>query len=367
MSPSFARPIFRMAFAAALALPVVPAYADCVDGVRAATPAELEFAARARAALIAGLPAPPVQTERRGKPHDFAERPKFDFCKNTPIGAFAPSVSEGYLYTFGRTDAERRSAERRRLLQQIEEIEGLPPEKEAQRKVLLEQMRAAYDAAPRRSRKDPPLAPEQQALADKQNAEGRRLEGLANQVASDHRASVKHQTDPLRARADALNAFPQEFVLVLHVNAARFPDSAESVATFGAPSPKQSAALKVHNVVLEVRGPAGAARQALIAAVDRDYLQGLVGQQLPEVSASQARAATVAAASPGPAKASAAPADAPSATEPAPSTAASARPGTAPPSANPPPSDAQRKPEPASPAAQDAANAVNRLRGLLGR
>jgi hypothetical protein len=356
-----------MAFAAALALPVVPAYADCVDGVRAATPAELEFAARARAALIAGLPAPPAQTERRGKPHDFAERPKFDFCKNTPIGTFAPSVSEGYLYTFERTDAERRSAERRRLLQQIEEIERLPPEKEAQRKVLLEQMRAAYDAAPRRSRKDPPLTPEQQALADKQNAEGRRLEGLANQVAQDHRASVKYQTDPLRARADALNAFPQEFVLVLHINAARFPESAESVATFGAPSPKQSAALKVHNVVLEVRGPEGAARQALVAAVDRGYLHGLVGQQLPEVGASQARAATVAATAPGAASTSAAPAAAPSATEPAPSTASSARPGTAPPSANPPPPDAQKKPEPASTASQDAANAVNRLRGLLGR
>ena len=290
MSPLIAHPIVRVAIAAALALPVVPAYADCVDGVRAATPAELEFAARARAALIAGLPAPPAQTERRGKPHDFAEQPKFDFCKDTPVGAFAPSVSEGYLYTFARTDAERRSAERRRLLQQIEEIEMLPPEKEAQRKVLLEQMRAAYDAAPKRSRKDPPLTPEQQALADKQNAEGRRLEGLANRVAQDHRASVKHQTDPLRARADALNAFPQEFVLVLHINAARFPEPAESVATFGAPSPRQNAALKVHNVVLEVRGPEGAARQALVAAVDRGYLQGLVGQQLPDIGASQARA-----------------------------------------------------------------------------
>jgi hypothetical protein len=365
MSPSFARPIFRVAIAAALALPLVPAYADCVDGVRAATPAELEFAARARAALIAGLPAPPVQTERRGKPHDFAERPKFDFCKDTPIGAFAPSVSEGYLYTFARTDAERRSAERRRLLQQIEEIEMLPPEKEAQRKVLLEQMRAAYDAAPKRSRKDPPLAPEQQALADKQNAEGRRLEGLANQVAQDHRASVKHQTDPLRARADALNAFPQEFVLVLHINAARFPESAESVATFGAPSPRQSAALKVHNVVLEVRGPEGAARQALLAAVDRGYLQGLVGQQLPDIGASQARA--VAAAASGQASANAARPAAPSATEPAPSTASSAGAGSAPPGAKAPAPDAQKKPEPASTAGQDAANAVNRLRGLLGR
>jgi hypothetical protein len=365
MSPLFAHPIVRVAIAAALALPVVPAYADCVDGVRAATPAELEFAARARAALIAGLPAPPVQTERRGKPHDFAEQPKFDFCKDTPIGAFAPSVSEGYLYTFARTDAERRSAERRRLLQQIEEIETLPPEKEAQRKVLLEQMRAAYDAAPKRSRKDPPLPPEQQALADKQNAEGRRLEGLANQVAQDHRASVKHQTDPLRARADALNAFPQELVLVLHINAARFPEPAESVATFGVPSPRQNAALKVLNVVLEVRGPEGAARQALLAAVDRGYLQGLVGQQLPDVGASQARAA--AAAAPGPASANAAPPVAPSATEPAPSTASSARPGSAPPGAKAPPPDAQKKPEPASPAGQDAANAVNRLRGLLGR
>lgn len=241
----------------------------------------------------------------------------------------------------------------------------LPPEKEAQRKVLLEQMRAAYDAAPKRSRKDPPLTPEQQALADKQNAEGRRLEGLANRVAQDHRASVKNQTDPLRARADALNAFPQEFVLVLHINAARFPEPAESVATFGAPSPRQNAALKVHNVVLEVRGPEGAARQALLAAVDRGYLQGLVGQQLPDIGVSQARA--VAAAAPGQASANAVRPAAPSATESAPSTASAAGAGSAPPGAKAPPPDAQKKPEPASIAGQDAANAVNRLRGLLGR
>jgi hypothetical protein len=104
-----------------------------------------------------------------------------------------------------------------------------------------------------------------------------------------------------------------------------------------------------------------------LAAVDRGYLQGLVGQQLPDIGASQARAATVAATAPGTASAGAAPAAAPSANAPAPSAASSARPGTAPPSANPPPPDAQKKPEPASTAAQDAANAVNRLRGLLGR
>ena len=39
----------------------------------------------------------------------------------------------------------------------------------------------------------------------------------------------------------------------------------------------------MHNVVMAVEGPEGAARQALFDAVDKVYLQGLVGQPLPEV------------------------------------------------------------------------------------
>ena len=43
----------------------------------------------------------------------------------------------------------------------------------------------------------------------------------------------------------------------------------------------------MHNVVMAVEGPEGAARQALFEAVDKVYVQGLVGQPLPEVEASK--------------------------------------------------------------------------------
>ncbi|GAB1723223.1 MAG: hypothetical protein NTNFB01_21190 [Nitrospira sp.] len=45
----------------------------------------------------------------------------------------------------------------------------------------------------------------------------------------------------------------------------------------------------MHNVVMAVEGPEGAARQALFDAVDKVYLQGLVGQPLPELDASKTR------------------------------------------------------------------------------
>lgn len=315
------------------------ARADCVGGVRAATQAELEFAARARAALLAALPAEPANIEWRGKRPDFSEPPRLDFCKGTAIGAFTPSVVGSWLYQFPAAEAEHRARERRELQKQIEALEALPPDKDAQRKALLDQMRAAYDAAPRRSRKDPPLAPEQQALADKQQAEGRRLEEQANKVAFDHRASVKPQTDPLRARADALQQGPQTLAAQLRINATTLPEAAGSAAaSFGAPSAKQSVGLTVHNVILQVDGPDGAARDALFAAFDRAYLQGLVGKPLPDVAASQARSAGVMAAAPA------------TAAEPGRTTA----PPTSPAARR---DDRPGKPEPAGATAQDAAGA----------
>ncbi len=72
--------------------------ADCVDGVRDATPAELGFAARAEAALAAALPAPVANSERRGAPYDFSRQPRLSFCRGAGEGAFSSSASGGYLY-----------------------------------------------------------------------------------------------------------------------------------------------------------------------------------------------------------------------------------------------------------------------------
>lgn len=139
-----------VAVVATMALFGVPGavWADCVDGVRDPTPAELGFAARAEAALATALPAPVANSERRGAPYDFSRQPRLSFCRSAGEGAFSSSASGGYLYKFPKAEADRMYAERKSLEKQIEELEKLPPEKEGQHKQLLAQMRTAYDAAP---------------------------------------------------------------------------------------------------------------------------------------------------------------------------------------------------------------------------
>jgi len=114
------------------------------------------------------------------------------------------SVGGGYLYKFPKAEADRLYAERKGIEKQIEDAEKLPPDKDAAHKQLLAQMKAAYDAAPRRSRKDPPFTPEQQAQVDRAMAEGNKHADAAKKLVSDHVASVKFQTDQLRAQAKRL-------------------------------------------------------------------------------------------------------------------------------------------------------------------
>lgn len=282
--------LFTVSAVGGLLMTAGTVWADCVDGVREATPAELTFAARAEAALAAVLPAPIVGSERRGAPYDFSRQPRLSFCKGDREGAFSPVMAGGYLYKFPKAEADRLYAERKAVEKQIDDLEQLPPEKEAQYKALLSQMRAAYDAAPRRSRKDPLFTAEQQAQVERANAEGRKLEEASNKVVAEHKASVRAQADQLRAQAKKLETFPQEITVRVGMNVERFPELNNVTATAGAPSAHRSAGLAVHNVVLVVDGPEGAARQALFDAIDRVYLQGLVGQPLPEIEASKSRA-----------------------------------------------------------------------------
>jgi len=283
-----------LTLAALMALTAPIARADCVDGVREATPAEREAAQRGRAALIAGMPEAVRPLERRTPNRaDPAAPVSLGFCRGTPVGAFTPAAADGFMYQFSREEGAARSEQRRALQRQVEELEKLPPEKEAQRRQIEAQMRAAYAAAPTRSRKDPPFTPEQQAQADRAQAEGRKLEDAMRRIEFDHRASVKPQTDPLRARADELQQGPQIFLVSLGMNLARFPDpmpaARGATLTFGAPSPKLSATLQPVNIVVKVEGPAGPARDALVGLIDRAYFEGLLNKPLPEVAASKKR------------------------------------------------------------------------------
>lgn len=145
----------------------------------------------------------------------------------------------------------------------------------------------------------------------------------------------------------------------LTTNVAKLPASANvPFAAYGAASPRHSADFKVNNVVWAVMGPETRLRQALADAIDRAYVQSLVGKPLPTVAASEAFAAravpvTVAGTAPAPAAAVPASAGAP---QPAAQSMEAKSPVPAAP-AQPPASDPVK----------DAADTVNKLRGLFGR
>lgn len=138
------------------------------------------------------------------------------------------------------------------------------------------------------------------------------------------------------------------------MNARQLPVDATGLsAAYGAASPSRSAALKVNNLVWTVSGSDSPLRQALVDAMDRPRLQALVGQPLPSLAQSQALASqAVPASAAGPA---------------VPATNASTA-QTAPPSASVTPSAPAAPGQALTPEPlREAADAVNKLRGLFGR
>jgi hypothetical protein len=83
----------------------------------------------------------------------------------------------------------------------------------------------------------------------------------------------------------------QTFTVAINMNAQRFPDAAPTseVITFGAPSANRRGSLRARNVVVEVKGPAGPTRDAVVTLIDRAYLQSLIDAPLPDVATSRQR------------------------------------------------------------------------------
>lgn len=147
-------------------------------------------------------------------------------------------------------------------------------------------------------------------------------------------------------------------IVSMAVNVPRLPDAGASPsAAYGAASPGRSTGLKVHNVTWTVSGSDSPLRKTLSEAIDRARLEALVGKPLPSVAESQALAAQ--AVPPTVSGAAAAPAPA---TANAPAQQSVTQPMAA---SNPPmsPSGQAAANEPI----KDAAEAVNKLRGLFGR
>lgn len=139
-------------------------------------------------------------------------------------------------------------------------------------------------------------------------------------------------------------------IVSVAINATRLPAADTGLsAAYGSASPKRSAGLKVNNVVWTVSGSDSPLRKALVDAIDRTRLEAMVGKPLPSVAESRALAAQAV-----PATVAGA-ASAPN----SPATQTAAQPAN--PSA--PAASGQAGAEPM----KDAAETVNKLRGLFGR
>jgi hypothetical protein len=139
--------------------------------------------------------------------------------------------------------------------------------------------------------------------------------------------------------------------------------------TYGSPNPGRSAGLQVHNVEWRVsdagygvQAQRDSLRASIAAALERERLQGLVGRPLPSVAESVAMAKKAP-----PTQLVTPPSPAPAVTT---STAGPASAAPAAPAASPPPASpsgaAPSAPAPAD-SVKDAADAVQKLRGLFGR
>lgn len=268
------------------------ARADCTDGTRQSSPAEIEFATRAHAALAASLPATPQGMERFTPAHDFKRPIRLTpACRSTPPGEFGITHAVTYQFKLPRDEIARMDAERSRIRGEIAALQTLPTDKAAQHRALTEQSRAAYDAQPRTTRGGLPLTDSERKLAEHNNAQGKAFDDQARAIKRGHEASVKPQVDALLAREESLRTAPQRFDVRLSANVRRFPAPGDAVATFGAPAAYGKSALTLANVVLEVVGPTVPARKVLFEAIDHRALAALVGKEPPPVAQSEAAAA----------------------------------------------------------------------------
>ena len=357
-NPPFAA---RQFIFAAACLASTAAFADCTE--RKTRPAETAFNARAMAALVAALPpAPAGVVAVDAKPFDFKNpQPIYEvLCEGSKEGEFSITARRQYVRKHSEAERRQLQAQYDALTAQFHALKKTPPDKAAEQQALRQQSNAAWQAT-----RDAEKAGDKTA-AQASDAQYRSLRNQADAIDTQHEASVKPQTSELDRRRIAIDLVSQKVEIVIGMNLQRLPMANDRTVagSHGAASPGQSVGLKVHNVAWSAVGADGPLRQSLAAAIDRTRLQALVGKPLPSEAESEAVAAkatpTVVPDMPAGALAgntTSTTTTAAAATATATATAAPAAPAT-------PPAPA---PAPAAEPVKKAADAVNLLRGLLGR
>ena len=336
------------------------AFADCTE--RKTRPAETAFNARAMAALVAALPpAPAGVVEVDAKVYDFKNAPPIYevLCEGSKEGEFSITARRQYVRKHSEAERRQLQAQYDALTAQFHALKKTPPDKAAEQQALRQRSNAAWQAT-----RDAEKAGDKTA-AQASDAQYRSLRNQADAIDTQHEASVKPQTSELDRRRIAIDLVSQKVEIVIGMNLQRLPMANDRTVagSHGAASLGKSVGLKVHNVAWSAVGADGPLRQSLAAAMDRTQLQALVGKPLPSESESEAVAAkatpTVVPDLPASTLAAATASTATTTTTTTAATAAPATPATPPAT---PPAQA-----PAAEPVKKAAEAVNLLRGLLGR
>ncbi len=257
----------RITLTCVLSVAAGPLLADCVDGVRKATPREAAYFERVHGGLKAALPAPSAEWSMA----PVADR-RYDFaCKGAREGDVWVDLKTNYTYRMPKEQADRNAVELRRLAAEVEALEKLPTEVAKERQAWIDKYSEATRAA-RQAERDG-----KRELAKQKYAERAEYEQQANAVRARHNESVRPKVAPLRARMAELDINPKTVRVhaVINDRAQLGPSDVTEIVVGTIPAPGRKPVFKVASVHVQIEGPA-AQREALAAAFDKTKLQALL-------------------------------------------------------------------------------------------
>lgn len=241
------------------------AFADCIDGFRKETPAEVAYFQKVQAALKEVLvPAPAGWTFTPMRDGTLG-----GLCKGTPEGGFSITVDAKYTYRPSKEEADRLNAESGKIQVEIDALEKLPPELTKERNDFM----AKYSEKTRAARQADQEGKKELArsLYAERDAFGKQADDVRNR----HLASVKPKTDELRKRHQGLFSGPQDVMLKVSANE-QYPEKLSpghesEIAVGKVPAPR-SPGLKVHGVRTVAKGPTPK-REEIMSLVDKAKME----------------------------------------------------------------------------------------------
>jgi hypothetical protein len=241
------------------------ASADCLEGMRGATPGETQYFKQVTAALKAALPAPPPNWKVNAQ----RDRDVGGFCTDTAEGNFEIRIAADYVYTPPKAEADRLYAEYRKVQAELAALKQLPPEVAKERQEWLNKMSEANRAS------NAAYKAGDKALAKQKDSEAEAASKKAREIRDRYLASVGAKAQELEAKQKAIH-YGGETVrvnIVANEEKGARPEGAAPIVIGPAATPK-APGLKVHNVKIYLDG-GGDKRGVIEAAFDKAALAKL--------------------------------------------------------------------------------------------